>query len=193
MYYPDQPEVSRLIDDLHVFTSLLKAEDAWLTGQIWTDRTISRLQVNHVVKQALCLQAVVDLEDTGSVIREAFRLGVLLCLAEIRRQFGVYPVIMRTQLLKLTALLTDSDASWGVFLPLKIWVVVMALIESTDDRDKRWFAHSFNELAQELGLRNREAVEDLLGQLFWYPELHSVLLWNNLRARNLFTQCSADE
>ncbi|KAH6715632.1 hypothetical protein BKA61DRAFT_605001 [Leptodontidium sp. MPI-SDFR-AT-0119] len=184
--YPNHPEISCLMDDLRVFNSLLGAEATWSTGRIWADGIVSGFWLNHIVRQSLCLQAAVDLNDAGSVICEAFRLGVLLYLAEIRRQFGVYPVVMHIHVSKVKALLKYSDVSWRSFLPLKIWVVAMALIEANTSQDKYWFAYEINSLAQDLNLGSGENLEDLLKQLFWYPQVHSVLLWTKIRALNLF-------
>lgn len=186
MCYPNQPEVSDLIHDLHVLNSLLQTEATWSSGRILADGITSGLWLNYVVRQFLCLQAIVESKDnddtTGFVIREAFRLGALLYLAEIRRQFGVHPVRMQRYLMKLRALLENSDVAWGVFLPLKLWVLVVALIEAEADRDIDWLAHEVGTVALELHLRSKEALEDQLGQLFWYPEVYSGLLWCKLPA-----------
>ena len=156
------------MEDLHNFDCLLSAETRWSTGRVLADVLISGLWVNHIVWQSLCLQAVIDTEELGSIMREAFRLGVLLYLAEIRRQFGVYPVLMQIHMSKLEGLLQSSGISWRCFTPLKLWVVVMALIEAKASEDKAWFASQISVLTKELNLTSGESLEDLLKGLFWY-------------------------
>lgn len=174
------------MEDLHDFDCLLRAETRWSTGRVLADDLVSGLWINHIVGQSLCLQAVTDREDLGSIMKEAFRLGVLLYLAEMRRHFGVYPVLMQIHMSKLKALLDNSGTSWHYFMPLKLWVVVMALMEAKASEDKAWFASQISVLAKELNLTSGESLEDLLKGLFWNPQTHSKLLWENIRLMDLF-------
>ena len=145
------------------------------------DVLISGLWVNHIVWHSLCLQAVIDTEELGSIMRE------------IRRQFGVYPVLMQIHMSKLKGLLQSSGISWRCFTPLKLWVVVMALIEAKASEDKAWFASQISVLTKELNLTSGESLEDLLKGLFWYPQIHSKLLWDNIRLIDLFNSSTAKE
>lgn len=172
------------MENVHIFNCILRAETKeWSSGRIWADGILSGFWVNHIVRQALCLKTFVDPEDLTSVMREAFRLGILLFLAEIRRCFGVYPVTMEIHLSKLKGLLECSAGiCWGQFLPLKIWVVAMAMMEARTSEESNWFAGKMSGLMKELDLKTGEELEVLLEELFWYPQIHSKLLWSNIRA-----------
>ncbi|KAH7379864.1 hypothetical protein BKA64DRAFT_686501 [Cadophora sp. MPI-SDFR-AT-0126] len=192
-YYTDHPEISHLMDDLHNFTSLLKAETNWSSGRVWVENLASGFWINHIVQQSLHLQTIINPDDLKSIMREASRLGVLLYLAEIRRDFGVYPVVTHIHISKLRSLLEDSeDVPWHEFKPLKLWVLVMALLEAKSSEDKDWFADQIRGLTEELNLKSGEELEELLEGMFWYPQIHSKLLWSNIRALDMFDSVSAE-
>lgn len=170
--YPHHPQVSQMMNDLQSFNALLQRESNWSTGRIWADKLVSGFWLSSVLHRLLCLRSVVDAADSASHIREAFRLGGLLYLAEIRRQFGSYPVVMRVHIQKLRIVLQSHRTDWLEFRHLKIWTLVIASIEAEAGPDNAWLVQALVEMLRLSCVTTYDDLKELLQGLFWYPEVH---------------------
>lgn len=105
---------------------------------------------------------VLQTQTSSNPKLEMFRLGAILFIAEIRRQFGVYPVQTRAQVRKLRGIIKKDDVARGDLRPLKVWALVLAGMGAGDEADRVWIVEAL--LGMGIGL---EGVCKEARRLWW--------------------------
>lgn len=176
LHFPNHEEAICTLCDLSAFTTLLNQELVRTSGYILKDAFISEFWLYPLVHRLLSLNAPIDPEDTGSVLQEACRLAGLLCLAEVRRQWCIFPVITMRHVRKLKTLLQIHDIEWRDLQQLKVWVLAVAAMEADPGEEREWLLDKLTETLWSQGLRQNCAVEDILGGTAYVAEFHEGLL-----------------
>jgi hypothetical protein len=181
--YPDHSQVSQIMGDLQAFNALLFREREWSVSRISAEAMASGFCLSSMVRRLLRLRSVGDSEEAASPFCEAFRLGGLLFLADIRRRFGAYPVMVLIYIRKVKSLLENHQSDWEAFAPLKIWTLVMAILEAEASPDKDWLVRELTETLKALHLTTYEGLKDLLEGFYWFPKVHEErfqIMWDTI-------------
>lgn len=175
-FYPNHSDINHAIDDIQTFNALLSKDARWSAGRVWEDGVVAGFWVNRIVQRLLRLRLPVDINDVGSILREVFRVGSLLYISEIRRQFGVYPVVTRVYTQKLKDIVEHYDSGLLGFEPLKVWALVLAATEAEVGPQKAWFIEKLVIMLKGFRLTLYQDLRELVEGMFWLPEVHDVLL-----------------
>lgn len=127
--------------------------------------------VNPYLYRLLHFRSAVVPEDKKTGLTEAFRLGLMLSLAEPRRAFGIYPVVCHTHITKLRLLIEAKMLDWNELADLGLWVTAMGLLEAMD-QDRNCFVVEWGKMLKRCGFISTEEAEMVLRNLPWIDELH---------------------
>lgn len=124
------------------------------------------------------------------LLAELLRLGMLLCLSQLRRDFGVHPVYSGVPVAKLRNCISRNQDSNAHFLePIFSWVLVMGLIEAVDVGTREWYLGQIesNVLSGSPAIpATKPEIVRSVSQFLWLDASHGPLLHAILedRARN---------
>jgi len=186
---PNRTQFSEIFSDMTHVTALINSEAA----TVWTDCNFSGLWANPLIHRLLTIQiplAMLNGEtDPDGVMQEVGRLGCVLYFGEMRRKFGVYPVITRIQVQKIKIILSEHTIEWRPFEPLLLWTLTLAGIEASfypDNTDRSWFIAELSRLAKNMGMQTAEDAKGCLRKMPWIEEVyddHAELLWRDVVVR----------
>jgi hypothetical protein len=93
--------------------------------------------LNSLLLQKKCQ---VSYTENDTIIEELLRVGMLLCLAQIRRDFGMHPIDSRIVVTKLRHWVDKGrDLALQSLEPILAWALVMGILESVDVGTRAWF------------------------------------------------------
>lgn len=99
----------------------------------WKDFTWSGQHIQPLTYRLLTLRSPFEPMNPSTATHEILRLVLMLYLTPIRRNFGIYPVVVDIHVTKLWALIRDplQDSPPGVFSnELRFWVLAMGAMEA---------------------------------------------------------------
>jgi hypothetical protein len=175
---PTHHPIINIMDELSRLAAFLKVETIRTHGRIYQEAQFAASHVNPILHRLLSLSLStttetasnttthhneIDISDSPAVLQEATRLAAILYLAEIRRNFGILPVVSTIQLSKLQSLLSRSSSHfslhhppnmthqastspWTPFPALHLWVIAMGVVESRGAQQRAWFGERMFEV-----------------------------------------------
>lgn len=161
-----------IMNGLRSFVFYLKGEALDTRGKVY--RRGDLFASNMLTLQHRLLSLILPSDDDTQRKVNILRLGCTLCIAEIRRLFGIMGVLSFNQVAKLRGLLEEQTHGWEPFPLLRAWVLAMGAIESRGD-DRAWFFAELEKSKTELGIGSWECLEDKLRQILWYDEVHDLM------------------
>ncbi|RDW61496.1 hypothetical protein BP5796_11388 [Coleophoma crateriformis] len=169
------PLVSRELLDIMTELSaltLLLSSPRTKERNLWLDSNFPGLHIYPTLYKVLAVQKVVHEDDITDIAHETCRLGAHLCLSEIRRRFGVSPVLTDIPVAKLRALLEDEKIKIYAQLgdPLILWVLMMAGCASTGE-GRSWAFDALRDLAASRDLRDGGQSMEIVSQMWWIEEV----------------------
>jgi hypothetical protein len=146
---------SGIYRDLFHFSQTTHIESVQSNGRSWIESLDVGGWTNVLVLRLLKWRPLQAVPDNDAIIAEYLRLGSLLYLAPIWRQYGVSP--MRTTLLvqKLVVLREKYSADWTDFWLLEAWVLVIGAMESSFS-EQQYLVEELCNLAREQSLTATE-------------------------------------
>ncbi|RDW74202.1 hypothetical protein BP5796_07644 [Coleophoma crateriformis] len=179
--YPERCKIMDLIEDIMRFSGYVANSAVQTFGRIYKDLEFSFQNLIPLVHRLLSISAMaLDIEDDGSIIQEAVRLGYLLYIAGIKRIFGVIGIGSKAHPQKLCSLLKQINMNWEEFGLIRSWCLAMGAMEALGD-DKMWFLESLEESLRYQGFETLEQGEQLLRNFGWYDEAHTHLYRHTIR------------
>jgi hypothetical protein len=79
---------------------------------------------------------------------------------------------MRAHVRKLKFLLENYDIEWSKCEQMKVWMLVMAALETYADAEKAWLVHELAETLKCLDIYSFESFKSLLEDIYWCAEVH---------------------
>ncbi|RDW77655.1 hypothetical protein BP6252_05708 [Coleophoma cylindrospora] len=164
-------ELLDIMTELSALTLLLSSP---ITKErnLWLDSNFPGLNIYPILYKVLAVQKVVHEDNITNIAHEICRLGAHLFLSEIRRRFGVSPVLTDIPVAKLRALLADEKIQIYAQLrdPLILWVLMMAGCASTGE-GRSWAVDTLRDLAASRDLRDGERSMEIVSQMWWLEEV----------------------
>lgn len=164
-----------IMNELRSFMSYLKNSEARdPRGKVYRR---GELFASNMLTLQHRLQSLISLSDDDAEQKvNIMRLGCTLCMAEIRRLFGIMGVLSFNQTAKLRGLLEEQTHGWEPFALLKAWVLAMGALESQGG-DRAWFFAELEKAKMELGVDSWESLEEKFRQILWYDVVHDQMFW----------------
>ncbi|KIM95836.1 hypothetical protein OIDMADRAFT_59618 [Oidiodendron maius Zn] len=166
---PEYAEIMTIMDDIRSFMFYLKGEVQRTRGNVYCSGEL--FASNILPLQHRLLSLVSPSNDNAQRKVDILRLGCTLCIAEIRRLFGIMGVISSHQAAKLRALLEKKTQDWEPFALLKTWVLAMGAMESRGC-DREWFFAELGKSRAEVGVGRWECLPDKFRQILWFDDVH---------------------
>jgi len=127
-----------------------------------------------LVHRLLNSQSAVNMEDPGTIFKEATRIALLLFLAPVRRRFGLHPLNIKVHVQKLKGLLQKDNADWTPLGDLRTWIVAMAVLEAVEDPELSWLVGEWTRSAINHDVTSATQAESVFKSIMWINTLHGV-------------------
>jgi hypothetical protein len=111
-------------------------------------------------------------DDSGNPVQEMCRLGAILFLAEVRRKFGISPVVTNVQCSKLQELLHANEVLWVKQLDhIRVWTILMGGCAAETPSGHHWAVKAL--IRSKNCLKERSCAEfiDMASQVWWIDEV----------------------
>jgi hypothetical protein len=180
---PDQTdELAKVLMQLHQFGEVwdyyMQSQGKPMCGLAQSIRSpgaqLTGSWINPLLYQLLSLRPkMIDETDPISTLREATRLGAMLSLATFRRKAALFKVISDVQVdklqyfLQLHLALETGRVDWVRLEPLKLWLLMMAGMESSVQEQRAWFIHQLTAVAHNMRLKTWGQAQLILLSMFW--------------------------
>jgi hypothetical protein len=120
----------------------------------------------------LSIQIASTQDCSGDPLQEMCRLGAILFLAEVRRKFGISPVVTNVQSSKLHTLLDNNEILWAKELdPIRDWTVLIAGCAADKEADRSWAVQTLIQSSVALDYRTRDGLRDMASRMWWIDEV----------------------
>jgi hypothetical protein len=169
---PPDHEILAILSHTARFAVFLEAEVFRTSGLVYREAVFAGSIINTTLFALLQMQKAPEEQENGALVVEALRLSLILWLGEVRRNFGIYPVINTIPVEKLMALLS-GDMDWGEAKLIRMLVLAVAIIESEDEVDLRWLSMEWRKMANEIGIWDAKQAKKVTGVL-WVKSVHDV-------------------
>jgi len=134
-------EMLDVFRELSLLTIALRAETPERIR--WDDDNFPGFGFYPTLHKLLTMQVNPAEDDLKHGVQEMCRLGALFFLAEVRRKFGIAPVITGVQSEKLHRLFEYNGRLWDEELAhMRIWTFVMAACAADTPVDRLWAVKS---------------------------------------------------
>ncbi|PMD39371.1 hypothetical protein L207DRAFT_512459 [Hyaloscypha variabilis F] len=134
-------EMLDVFSELSLLTMALRAETPQRIR--WDDDNFPGFGFYPTLHKLLTMQVNPAEDDLKHGVQEMCRLGALFFLAEVRRKFGIAPVITGVQSEKLHRLFEYNGRLWDEELAhMRIWTFVMAACAADTPVDRLWAVKS---------------------------------------------------
>ncbi|KAM3075023.1 hypothetical protein ACMFMG_007516 [Clarireedia jacksonii] len=111
------------------------------TRNLWHDQNFPGLCIYPILYRLLTAQTTVE-----NNLEELLRIGALLFVSEVRRKFGIGPILTGVYVSKLRKHFEDTE-SWGEDdRKLKTWLLVMAAYAASSTGDYQWAVDGLKEM-----------------------------------------------
>lgn len=158
-----------------VFNSELRARSLLQIGQ---DATWGWTYLYPLAHNTLSYRNNVDLSEYASVVIETCRLGLSMFVTQMRRQFGIAPLVLSVYADKLLCLLQNSyfPNDWGKFEVLKLWTLVVGAMEVRGGVRAGLLKLLVNVISR-LGIKNHAELEKSVRKFIWVEEVDRGRFW----------------
>lgn len=165
-------EMLEILTEVSVLTVTLNSESArW---NIWQDSDFPGFEIYPTMFKLLSIQATPQDGQLQYVAQELCRLGALLFFAEIRRKFGVSPVVTTTQIIKLRMLFELDDIIWDDTLErLRLWALVMAGCATTIEDERIWIVQTLARNKIPETYKGQHHLHEVISNMWWIEQVFS--------------------
>lgn len=163
-------EVSDILSELSLITVALKKECS--ERIVWNDSNWVGFGVYPTIFKLLSIQARSEENELKSLIQGVCRLGGILFLGEIRRKFGVAPIMTEIQAVKLRKIFTTNNLIWHKDLEaLRLWALIIAGCAISTKTERAWVVEGI--AASHLSLRYSQwdDIINVVSQLWWIDDV----------------------
>jgi hypothetical protein len=141
----------------------------------WEDPNFPGFAFYPTLHKLLALQMPSKDDELENDVQELCRLGGLLFIAEVRRKFGVSPVVTTVQVAKLRSLLDSSRLLWkNEMNTIRAWALVMASCAASIDSDRVW---AVEQLIRSQASSTSQSWTDIINKvsdMWWVEEIFSL-------------------
>lgn len=163
-------EMLDALTKLSVLTVTLRGESVLHIS--WTDPNFPGFNVYPVLHTLLAIQNDSQEDNLNNAVQEMCRLGSILFIAEVRRKFGISPVVTTAQSTKLHNLLDNEHALWREDLyNVRIWAIVMAGCAASTQADRAWAVNALIRSKVFLKYENWKDMIDMVSNMWWIDEV----------------------
>jgi hypothetical protein len=156
------------------FSVFLEAEVYRTSGLVYHEAIFAGSIINTTLFRLLMLHKEPRATDNTSYLVEVIRLSLIMWLAEVRRSFGIYPVISTIHLQKMLAILKmERGLDWGDATILKLLTLGVAIVEAVDQTDLEWLGREWGQTARVMGFRDAGEAQRAMNVL-WIKPVHGV-------------------
>jgi hypothetical protein len=161
-----------ILTDLSILTVALKLGSA--RQNIWEDPDFAGFRIYPTLYKLLTIQAGPEEDEFRNLVQEICRLGAILFLSEIRRKFGVSPVVTKIQITKLRRLFETNHIIWDKSLePIRIWVLVMAGCAGSMEAEGTWVAERLVQSRTFMTCAHWGDIIAVVSSMWWIDEVFS--------------------
>ncbi|TGJ81323.1 hypothetical protein E0Z10_g7435 [Xylaria hypoxylon] len=165
------PEMSSVV---HVYRDL-KRLAAWLETQsampdIERDSLSVSLFLDPIAHRALSDSAPI-MSMTSSPLAKACALAALVIIISLRRKYDSFPGALPSYPITITDALRDSDMDGPKFLTLRLWLLTIAGISTTEQNERQGAQMRLVAEMRAAGLRNWRGVTERISHMPWFERL----------------------
>ncbi|KAI0544123.1 hypothetical protein F4679DRAFT_589799 [Xylaria curta] len=165
------PEMSSVV---HVYRDL-KRLAAWLETQsampgIERDSLSVSLFLDPIAHRTLSDSAPI-MSTTSSPLAKACALAALVIIISLKRKYDSFPGALPTYSNTITAALGDSEMNGPKFLTLRLWLLAIAGILTTEQNERQRVQVRLAAEMSAVGLRDWRGVTERLSLMPWFESL----------------------
>jgi len=165
-------EMLNVFNELSLLTMALTVEPPQRIR--WDDDDFPGFGFYPTMHKLLAMQVNPNQQGLGNSVQEMCRLGALFFVAEIRRKFGIAPVITKVYSQKLNMLLQSTEMPWNRELQsIRIWVIMMAACAADTPADRTWAVKSLVRSGECPGLGAWDEIVNIAARMWWIDEVFS--------------------
>lgn len=164
------PELSTILAESSLIVVALETESN--KHLIWNDSNWVGFGVYPLVVKLLSLRRSVNANNIQSVVQEFFRLSLILFCSEIRRKFGVAPIVTKVQAQKLRSIFAAARNIWnGELVQLRMWALVIAGCAISIQVERIWIIEELAILMVVSKYRQWDEVVKSVSELWWVDDV----------------------
>lgn len=178
--FPSGKEIFTLLKDTAVFATVFNAELRHQSFyQITQDPMWPWTHLYPLAHNLLSYRSAVDVDDYESVVKECCRLGLSIFVTQMRRQFGIAPMVLNVFAEQLLPLLRNPNvpSDWGQFEALKLWILVVGAMEAQKDA-RIGILDLLVDVVGRLGIKNHSQLEKKVKEFIWVDAVDGVRFWD---------------
>jgi hypothetical protein len=163
-------EMSDILSELSLITVVLKKECS--ERIVWNDSNWVGFGVYPTIFKLLLIQAKSEEDELKSLIQGVCRLGGILFLSEIRRKFGVAPIVTEVQAVKLRRIFATSRLIWHEDLEaLRLWALVIAGCAISTKVERAWVVEEMAAPHFSSRYHQWDDIIKVVSQLWWIDDV----------------------
>lgn len=167
--HPGHSGIMNIMNDLRSFMGYLQHEASKTNGKVYSRGEIAASNILPIQHHILNLKPLGDSEAEQKA--EALRGACTICMAEVRRLFGIMGVETGIHTSKLRARMEEQAGYWEQFTLLQAWIFAMGAMESRGE-DRAYFFAELEKSRTKLGIGSWEELQEKFRQILWYGEVH---------------------
>jgi hypothetical protein len=138
----------------------------------WDDDNFPGFGFYPTLYKLLATQTTVNESEFGDAVQEMCRLGAIIFLAEVRRRFGIAPIVANVQFTKLVKLLDSNEMLWVKELDhIRVWVIIMSGCAVDNEADRMWAVKSLLRSRVSLGHQDWDIIMNIVSEMWWIDEV----------------------
>jgi hypothetical protein len=163
-------EMLDIFTELSFLTVALTAESPLRVS--WDADNFPGFGFYPTLHKLLSIQLASTQDSFGSAVQEMCRLGAILFLAEVRRKFGISPVVTSVQSSKLHTLLDNNEMLWATELDtIRDWTILMAGCAADTEADRTRAVQSLIQSSIVLDYRSVDGLRNMASKMWWIDEV----------------------
>lgn len=163
-------EMSDILSDLSLITVALKKECS--ERIVWNDSNWVGFGIYPTIFKLLSIQARSEEDELKSLIQGVCRLSGILFLSEIRRKFGVAPIVTEVQAIKLQRIFATNKLIWHEDLEaLRLWALVITGCAISTKIARAWVMEEMAVSHFSLRYRRWDDIIKMVSQLWWIDDV----------------------
>jgi hypothetical protein len=162
-------EITQTLADISRLTVVLRHESDQKIS--WDESNFAVLGVYPIIYKLLVNQRTLEDDGIKSTAGELCRLGGLLFIAEVRRKFGLHPIIIQAQIEKLQRLFNLTPYVWNPSLnALRTWVLVVAGCAVGNEAGRAWIVKALV-TPREIAPPSWQYIIGVVSEMWWIEEV----------------------
>ncbi|KAI0380713.1 hypothetical protein F5Y04DRAFT_96652 [Hypomontagnella monticulosa] len=165
------PEMSSVVDvyqDLKRLAAWFETQSAML--EIERDTLSVSLFLDPIAHRALSDCAPI-ISTTSSPLTKACALAALVIIISLRRKYGSYPGTLPSYPITITDALGDSEIDGPEFLTLRLWLLIIAGISTTEQNERQSAQGCLVTEMRAAGLQSWTEVTERISPMPWFKGL----------------------